>query len=309
MVEIQIRRLNMHPNSQHNIMKYVANTEVFESVKREISSNLFSQIPQPVVIIGEEGSGKTTLLRRLQTSGDGINSIWIDGRRIFSSDYIIDKCREKKASIVYIDDIDYYFSRCSYEDQFKLRGYLYSEGSAMLIATASKVVVAFAEYDAPFFEGIKVVYINPISKRDVVTLFDERYRERVLIIFELLSPTIKSVIYVSYILELNNDPQADIQFILFFYSDKFKKLYNEQPSYSQKILNALGTAGKSLVLSELREISGLPTNILTPYIKGLRNQGIIKTDEMGKRNMKYYIKDPLFILWLRINGGLAHVVS
>ncbi|MDE6792284.1 MAG: ATP-binding cassette domain-containing protein, partial [Muribaculaceae bacterium] len=149
--------MTKYNNSLHS---FSVNDKVFESLNNEIISNKKSLIPQPVVIIGQQGAGKTTLLKRLYESYPDDKRIWIDGRTIFDSSDIIDSHDISKKNLLFIDDINYYFTRSSYEDQYKLRGFLYNEKSPMMIASMSRVIPAISEYEAPFFEGLKIVYLH-----------------------------------------------------------------------------------------------------------------------------------------------------
>lgn len=281
-----------------NISSYIANVDAFEAVNQEIASNLASTIPQPVMIVGQEGSGKTTLLRRLFDSYDH-RSLWIDGRSIFSSDYIVGQCRQNKASVVFIDDMDYYFSRCSYDEQSRLRRYLFNEGAPMLIASISKIIPALAEYSAPFFDGFKKVYLNPISKESLSTLLRSGYIERGMSMYELLPPTIKSVELINLILQINDNPVHDTSILLSLFSEKFSSIYRGLPTYSQQILNVMDSDGIGLTIPEIREKNALPTNILSAYLTSLRKLDIVKADKSVRKNTRYSIKDPMFSLWLK----------
>lgn len=275
------------------------NEDVFDAIKLEMISSVGSSIPQPTIIIGQDGSGKTTLLRRLYQLWAAQDGIWIDGRTIFSSDYIIDLCVSEKASVVFIDDMDYYLQRCSYDEQFRLRRYLYGDGAPMMIASASKVVPALFEYEAPFFEGLKKMYLNPVSEDYVKQMFGRDDCERALSMFKLLPPVVKSVNLIRDIMELNDAPSRDLRILLSFFSDKFRIIYQGQPTYSQQILNALAGGECGMTMPEIRAKSGLPTNILTAYLKILKNHGLISVDKSVKKNTKYFLNDSLFRIWLR----------
>ncbi len=56
---------------------------------------------------------------------------------------------------------------------------------------------------------------------------------------------------------------------------------------------------KNFYIADIREASGLTSGILTPYLKSLKDKGIISKDSSVKRNTKYFIKDPLFRKWLK----------
>ena len=285
------------------------NEHLFNIVTREIRNNKESAIPQPVLIIGEEGSGKTTLLNRIFNSEicQEKSKVWIDGRFVFSSDYIISKVHEAKASIVFVDDMDFFFTRCSYDDQYRLRGLLYNEGAPMLIGSVSKVMPALVEYKAPFFEGLKNVYVYPVPLDEITKVFDSGDMPRVEVLRNLLPETIGSLEIIHDIICLNAKPENDINILISRFSDRYWHIYSSLPTNSQHILNAFGSGIPAMTIPELREKTGLPTNILTAYLKILDTLRIIRVDRTLKRNRKYSIRYRLFQLWLKESIAISRL--
>ena len=277
------------------------NASAHSMIVNDILQNSSSAIPQPIVIIGIDGAGKTCLLQQIADSvaRSGKHILWIDGRTVFSTDDIIAHQNITPHTVILIDDIDFYFTRCSYDEQYRLRHYLYNEGAPMLIATAEKVLPAFSEYQAPFFEGIKMVYLKPLAiDKCVANCFDPSNISRVQSLFDLLPKTIKSLEIIDAIIATNNDSARDLQCLFTFFSSQFHAQYKALPTYSQRILNALGTNSHGLLLSEIRKKSGLGTNILSAYLKIMFDSGVIAKDSSQKRRSTYAIKDPLFALWI-----------
>jgi DNA helicase HerA-like ATPase len=283
----------------NGISRFTANTDAFNAICGEIDSNIGSSIPQPILVIGQEGSGKTTLLKRLIMKFSSHHFAWIDGRFIFSSEDIIEQV--KGNPIFIIDNLDYFLSRCTYEEQFRLRRFLYNEGAPMMIASVSKLTAALTEYKAPFFEGLKKIHLSSIKIEDITSLFDAKYVERVTIMFNLLPPTINSLELISHIIESNNNPKNDIDLLLSYNSAIYKSIYMSVPTKSQQILNIIGNSDRGMTIPEIRDISGIASGILTSYFKNIKKQGIIFIDKTIKRNTKYLIKDPLFQIWLKKN--------
>ncbi len=282
----------------NNFESFIANTDVLQAVLSEIRSNANSAIPQPVMIIGPEGSGKSTLLRRLENESRGTDTIWIDGRYAVSSDFIISQCREANANIVFIDDMDYYFSRCDYDEQYRLRRFLNTEGAPMLVCSVSRVLPAIADYGAPFFEGMKVMHLDEISKDTFLTMYSGDAAARAEAMFRLLPPYIKSLKLISLALQVNNNAAEDIPFLLSAYSVIFREKYDSLPQYSQQILNALSSDKSGMTITEMRAKSGLPTNVLTAYLKSLSKQDLVEADKSVKRHTRYVLKAPLMGIWL-----------
>ncbi len=285
-------------NAKNKVFSLRFNDDIYNSVVSEMKKNKGSAIPQSILIIGQEGSGKTTLLRRLYESCEEKNRTWIDGRKIFSTEDISDSRDFNNESVIFIDDIDYYFNRCPYDEQYKLRHLLYNEGAPMMIATLSKVVASISEYEAPFFEGLRNLYIKPLSKDDLCKILDEKLVERASRLFNLLPPTIGSLMAVCSIIELSDTQENDLKMLLSIFSGKYNKIYEQLPVYSQKILNALSKDEIGLKIPDIRSEEGLKTSILTAYLKALKRNGIIKVDASIKKNTLYTIKDPLFRMWL-----------
>lgn len=281
---------------EKTLSSFTANEDAYMAVCDEIKGNAGSAIPQPVLIIGQEGSGKTTLLRRLISSYPDSHSVWIDGRSIFSAKDITDKTTD--VTILIIDDLDYFLARCSYDEQFRLRRFLYNEGAPMLIASVSKLVPALTEYKAPFFEGLKKIHLPPINEEDLSSMFDDKSIFRALPMYSLVSPTIASVEIIYRIIELSLSPDNDLNLLLSHYSDKYRLIYESMPSTSQHILNTLGDSEEGMTLPEIRESSGLTSGGLSPYLKRLTKEGLITSDKTKSRGTKYDIKDPLFKIWL-----------
>ena len=289
------------PGDGEHLSSLIVNQDAFKAVNREISklNSEGRSVPQPVVIIGEEGAGKTTLLRRLALLSDrkAMPSIWMDGRTIFSSEDIISQLRMNSQSVIFIDDMDFYFTRCSYEEQYKLRKFLYNEGASMLVASVKGLLPALSEYKAPFFEGVKLVYLNPIDLGNILSDFTRDAFYRIKDLFQFLPPTIKSLQTAAQIISKSKHADLDICELISTFSSRYRVLYENLPVNSQRILNALASDG-GMTIPELREKSGLPTNMLTPYIKSLWSAKLISMDRKLKRKTVYSIVDPLLKLWL-----------
>lgn len=276
------------------------NEDACKAISSEIANNFGSTIPQPVITIGQNGAGKTTLLKRIYDSDicREIPKIWIDGRSVFCSEDIISQAPQGKGTIIFIDDFDFYLTRSPYENQSILRRFLYNENAPMMIASIRKILPALTDYDAPFFEGMKNIYLSPISSKTIDQLFREQDKARALKLMNLLPPTIKSAETVYGILRVNDIPKEDIAILLSLFSDRYRESYQNLPINSQHILNAFGSGDSHMKLPDIRNKTQISTNVLTVYLKGLTNIGIIKVDKSKKRNTKYSMKDPLFQLWL-----------
>ena len=237
---------SVQPNT---ISSFIANSAAFNAICGEIDGNIGSSIPQPVLVIGQEGSGKTTLFRRLIKKYPTLHFVWIDGRFIFSSSDIIGQVSGD--SILIIDNLDYFLNRCSYEEQFRLRRFLYNEGAPMMIANVSKLIPALTEYKAPFFEGLKKIHLPPITDGDLTRIFSDDYIDRVSTMFKFVPPTINSVEIISNIIEAGGNPKDDLDLLLSYYSIIYRDIYNNVPTNSQHILTILSNSEKDMTVPDI----------------------------------------------------------
>lgn len=282
------------------------NDKIFNIVLSDIDKGTSSEIPQPIVIVGADGSGKSTLLLQLYnaTIQSGHAAIWLDGRSIFSVKDITSHAGIKSNSVIFVDDIDFFFTRCSYEEQYELRSLLFNEGAPMLIGTVEKILPAFSEYKAPFFEGLKLIYIPPVTldSNNGISFSNPKEKERAQKLLQLLPKTIRSVETIKDIIRNNSNTQLDIPELVSEFAPQYKQMYQSLPTYSQHILSAIGnTSAPGKLLSEIREATGLPTSVLSIYLRNLCAAGFLTVDKSIKKRYRYIVKDPLFGEWLSFN--------
>lgn len=282
------------------------NDKIFNIVISDIDKGTHAEIPQPIVIVGIDGSGKTTLLRQLYnaTIQSGHSAIWIDGRSIFSVKDITSHAGIKSNSVIFIDDIDFFFTRCSYSEQYELRSLLYNEGAPMLVGTVEKILPAFSEYKAPFFEGLKLIYIPPVTldEPNGISFSNTEEKERARKLLQLLPKTIRSVDIIRNIIRNSSNTKSDITMLISNFSYYYKQIYQSLPIYSQQILSAIGnTPSPGQLLSDIRKKTDLPTSVLSIYLRNLCSAGILTVDKSMKKGYKYAVKDPLLGEWLSIN--------
>lgn len=292
--------------TRFSLLPVTVHETLYASFKKEMERNGDAAIPQPSVVIGESGAGKTTLLKRLYSEAkcSGHPAVWIDGRTLFSTGDIVSRLNGHPHAVLFIDDMDFYFSRCGYDEQYRLRKLLYNEGAPMLIGSVRRVLPAFSEYEAPFFEGLNLVYMPPLAlSDDIKTLFaGTEAQERASALYRWVAPTIKSLETIYGIISNNKNPDNDLALLINAFSDGYRAVYEDLPVYSQHILNVLGGAENGLVMAQLRQATGLTVSILPAYLKNLRNKGLITVDASKKKFTRYAVKNPLFRLWLSTEG-------
>lgn len=304
------------------------NEDVYTSLTNYLSKEDISKTAQPNLIVGESGSGKTFLMKRLRDSikedmGNTLYPIVIEGKTLFSTDDIWLQCilqlgeeqsddcfdtilkwqeLNSKHIVLFIDNIQYYFERTDNAEQYGLRGKLNRAGSPILIASTEQVLPAFTEYDAAFFDGFKITYLKPLSISAIGDFTKGKYDiVRLENIMSYMSKTIRSMFIAIEIMEKSDDSEKDLAFLSDYFFSHYQGKFDATSIQTQRILSALSQSYSGLTLSEIRDITRQDNGKISPYLKLMADQKLIKKEAKTLRGGIYSIIDPLFKLWLRYN--------
>jgi hypothetical protein len=290
-----------------------------DSIRAAILSSLEKESPDRVaqshIIVGAEGSGKTVLLGQIASElkeSSSLEPILVSGSRLFGMDDIwkccyggcfngvIDWQRQNGLRVVLlIDDIQYLFRRTDSAEQYSLRGKLSKAGAPILIATSNEVLPAFTDYNAAFFDGLKLSYIRPIDDALIASAgFSDREMPRVKSLMEYLPSTIRSLSMIKRVISLSASAADDVNVLCDLHASCFLLKYNSLVAQSQRILTVLATSD-GMTMQQLRMATNQDSGTLSPYIKKLLNTNVIEKDSVTIRNATYRIKDTLFKLWLK----------
>ncbi len=283
------------------------NNDICASILNCVEKEDGQKIAQPHVVIGESGSGKTFLLNRLHVLIEGephLRPVFIEGKTLFSTNDMWKHCTTLEDTtrriVLLIDNIQYYFERTDNGEQFNLRGRLNKAGAPILIATADKVLQAFTNYDAAFFDAFKVSYIRPLNNTNYEKLMNSRASiVRLEKLMGYLPKTIRSLQLATMIITESPNEREDLAILTDHHALYYETKYNGYVSNIQRILSAMASAQGGVTLKELRETTGLDNGRLSPYLKLMLNQRIIDKTSKTQRGGTYSISDPLFRHWLR----------
>lgn len=304
------------------------NEEVYTALNSYLSKEDVTKTAQPNLIVGESGCGKTFLMKRLygnikENMSDALHPIVIEGKSLFSTDDIWNQCAlylnieggndsfnailkwqetNSRRIVLLIDNIQYYFERTDNAEQYGLRGKLNRSGAPVLIASTEKVLPAFTDYDAAFFDGFKVTYLKPMPISTVEEITNGRYDiNRLEKVMAYMPKTIRSMFIAMGILDQSEDSTTDLAFLSDYFFSHYQKKFDVTSTQTQRILSALSQSESGLTLSEIREITGQENGKISPYLKLMIDQKLISKEAKSLRGGIYSIADPLFKLWLRHN--------
>ena len=318
----------LHPDNIKTREVLAINEEVYTALSNYLSKEDITKTAQPNLIVGEPGCGKTFLIKRLysiakENMGNTLYPIVIEGKSLFSTDDIWNQCAlyiniecgndcfdavlkwqetNSKRIVLFIDNIQYYFKRTGNTEQYGLRGKLNRIGAPVLIASSEKVLPAFTDYDAAFFDGFRITYLKPLTVSAVDEITNRKYDiNRLEKIMAYMPKTIRSMFIAMGILDKSEDSTNDLAFLSDYFFSHYQGKFDVTSIQTQRILSALSQSQTGLALSEIREITGQENGKISPYLKLMIDQKLISKETKSLRGGIYSIVDPLFKLWLQHN--------
>lgn len=304
------------------------NEEAYTALSSYLSKENVTKTAQPNLIVGESGCGKTFLMKRLygnikENMGNTLYPIVIEGKSLFSTDDIWNQCAlylniegsnesfdavlkwqetNSKRVVLFVDNIQYYFERTDNTEQYGLRGKLNRSGAPILIASVEKVLPAFTDYDAAFFDGFKITYLKPLTLSAIKEIKNDGYdTNRLEKIMAYMPKTIRSMFIAMGILDKSEDSTNDLAFLSDYFFSHYQEKFDVTSTQTQRILSALSQSESGLTLPKIREITGQGNGKISPYLKLMIDQKLISKEAKSLRGGIYSIVDPLFKLWLRHN--------
>ena len=288
-------------NSFNNAL--MLNQAAFSAILQQLERGWKGETGQSHLIVGEHGSGKTTLLMRLyheMLSSSNLQVVWLDGRKVFSSETIV-KSISSKRTVVFLDDIQYYLQRTSSEQQYYLRGILSAKDGPILIATAPVVSSQLTSYGAAFYDAFRITYLKSLSNEELHSIIGEsepRFN-RGCKLMKFLPKTIRAAIMVRDIMKRSHSSADDVRLLKESVSSLYRTRFDALPSQQQRILIALAGETEGLKLSGIREKTGQSASAISPYLTQMIENGIITRDSTSQRGGAYRISDLLLELWLQ----------
>jgi hypothetical protein len=297
------------PRAEADEQQYLPIHEaIYQTLCGALSRETSDKVAQSHVMIGAEGSGKTTLLGHLAAAVakmPGLYPVIIPGQALFSVDDIRKYCARDsddatRRVVLLIDNIQYLFKRIDNAAQYALRGWLNTPGAPILVATCDEVLPEFTDYKSAFFDGLKLSYLRPIDEAEMALLrFSAKETVRAEALLEYLPRTIRSLMLVRRVFRISSHQADDLNVLCDLLAPSYRAKYDSYVFQSQHILMSLASTASGMTLSDLRLATGQESGMLSPYLRKLVDQKVIRKVSTSTRNAVYQVEDPLFSFYLR----------
>ncbi|WP_455668659.1 hypothetical protein [Phocaeicola sp.] len=291
---------------------------VYEALIQSLSQESERSIPQCYFVAGEAGIGKTFLLKEitafLQTSKK-LEPIYIDCTMEPSLDFddftnlLISKSSEKKKrQVILLDNFTDLLQRWDKISLSRLRAFLYTEGTPILIATGREITPQLTEYEEPLYDSLSLITLKGISLEATIAIIKAQNNigpEQDKIIEEIYAkiggtPLIAALLsdYINKPIQSSEDIIKDMLNVMtLYFRDKLARLTLIQ----RKIVVELLKSPTPLSLGQLREATNLKSSDLTPQISRLNAAKIVYVSKQESKKSLYGIADKLFKTWYEEN--------
>ena len=283
------------------------NNQVLQTVVGSLLRESVDRIPQPILIIGAEGGGKTHMMLRIAETirkrGANLVPMLIEGKSLFRMGDLTSMNVSSTAQPVWlVDNIQYLFMRTENSERFALRGMLNKPGAPILVGTSEKVQSYFTAYEEAFFDGFKISYLLPPTEQEMGEIVGGTHVARMKCVLSLLPPTPRAAYITKKVLEASLGKSEDIPILIDMVHDRYLLRFDRFTTQQQRILLILSGYPQGAPLATIREVTGDTGGQLSPYLKKLCDQGVLKKKQDSKERGSYYvIVDPLLGMWLKRN--------
>jgi len=217
--------------------------------------------------------------------------------------------------VLLLDNLNLVFNRLSKPEQHTLRAWLMQNNAPILIGASAVSIEDIHDYKMPFYDAFQMHYLQKLNFKETIEILQQLarltkadkvlnaiYQEigRLKTIYHLTGGNPRTVtmlfrlIIKGFSKELNDDLEALLEEITPLYKARFEVLSDSQ----QKIIDAIALHWNPINLGELRNITRLENNQISPQLKRLREVGWIESlDAYKAKGKAYQISERFFNIW------------
>lgn len=233
------------------------------------------------------------------------------------------KKEKGKRLLLFLDNIQLILETFSEEDQKRFRATLIDKNLFMIIASSPTLFGEIMDYEAPFYNYFEIVWIKEITAEEAQALLKKRLeldgRTDLLEKFDENHPRIRAIFHLtggnprlmlSLYRILSEDGILEVEKAIFMLLDEltpyFQDRMNQLPNQQRKIIESVALMESPSTPTEIAHSARLPVNITVSQLHRLQKIGYVSSQkEKGRREVLYYISEPLFRLWrqMRVEAG------
>ncbi|MGB4959101.1 MAG: tetratricopeptide repeat protein [Saprospiraceae bacterium] len=220
-----------------------------------------------------------------------------------------------KRPILLIDNLDLVFEGLKEEEQWQLREKMSKSGAPIFIGASAAPFDAVFEYKQAFYDYFKLVTLDPLTYQSfsdlIMALAQNLENETIESSFQLNKKRIKTlynltggnirtaiILFASLSSGFGDNISDDLEKLLDEVTPIYKARIDQLSDQMRIIADAIALYWDPIDLQQLREITLLENNTLSPQIRRLRQLGwISKTASKKTKGDKYEMTERFFNVW------------
>lgn len=217
--------------------------------------------------------------------------------------------------VLLVDNLNLILSKTTKEEQHQLRAILMSEGAPILVGASATTIEETVDYGAPFYDAFQINYLKKLSFQESLDILlnlakitgisdfaNHLYsnKGRMEALYELTGGTPRTVAILFPLIQngFSEAIQTDLDALLDMVTPLYKARFEELAPQLQVVLDATALHWDPINLEQLREITLLENQQLSPQLKRLVDVGWLqKLDAYGAKGGAYELSERFFNIW------------
>jgi len=287
---------------------------IFNEEQYHISS-LFGLWSHAAEKLEEENEAFTGLYNTVESLYDRVDSE-IEAFKALEQALI----KEKRKSILLIDNIGNLFDKFTRKEQQRLREVLITSPQIRIIGASAKMMEYTYDYSNPFYELFRMINLEGLTKEETVTLLlklGEHYKQesikkivdeepgRIEALRRLTGGVPRTIVLLFEIFVDHEEGNAfqDLEFVLDQVTPLYKHRMDDLSAQQQKIVDAIALNWDAMATKEIATKTRLESKAVSSQLKLLENNRIIHKIKTDTKNHLYQVTERFFNIWYLMRCG------
>ncbi len=228
--------------------------------------------------------------------------------------------KEKRKSILLIDNIGHLFDKFTRKEQQRLREVLITSPGIRIIGASARMMEYTYDYSNPFYELFRMINLEGLTKEETVTLLlklGEHYKQesikkivdeepgRIEALRRLTGGVPRTIVLLFEIFvdhEAGNAFQ-DLEFVLDQVTPLYKHRMDDLSAQQQKIVDAIALNWDAMATKEIATKTRMESKAVSSHLKLLENNRIIHKIKTDTKNHLYQVTERFFNIWYLMRCG------